>query len=861
MLLFNSQIKDPIRFRDLYELLTLAIDIGHSGNHRGELQLLASLFNKNEADLDAVIRDAGDCGLGDRLQTFFEAKPTALAVWLFQERLWPLLNPRLEEFVNAKPSSRLLRRFLERCQETASPVREQVEARIGVFFLRFLGNPELKILIGREASRIFQAWAEFDPGRGLAWLEHAVLESSDDDLRQFTGDADESGGWSGRRQIVWLCEHLACFAEYFGACERILFRLAQVETEIRIGNNSTNTWREMFLPVLANTEVPFPQRLQLLNERLRGATLETLELILPAFFGSIERYITRAVPPSIVGGRIVPDQWEPKTVRELEQCRIDTAKSLLGTIPGLSKRVRVRAVASVIDQLAKLLAYGIVEDLRDTLTPHLNDESLKRKLLLKLEEWLSWHERQNQDESRPEWVEAVRQWRDELVPATLAERIKDLTARDHWSVYRIARGRVSEGQPGDAFAELAKEILLRPVIVEEMASWFNSPEAVSAANLLFHLGFHDSEGQLLPTILRWSNVASATALVANYLKGIQQQTGTLPEVAVKAVGEVAIERPADALHIILLADTSRRGLLRLMEILPRLQSDQRGMLRQLSFDPWKELLGPSDREFLLQQFCDWGEAGDSNAIGIAMDIFTMWRHNAAGPISASLVPAILRLARLAATVGTSAYDHHWKEVVEELARFAPKETAELLADEITDVESGRYERGRYAQEILRAVAKDHPQTVMLAIGKWILDKRRSIVFRIFEFRGLFDAIGLQTVMPWVEKHGNAAAIGIARHLNGPRVENGVPVIPELADWLLPKYEHVPEVFQEFAMGRHSGQVRTGRARDREAKLEESLSPFEAIQKEWVKKWIKYERDSHRREIEFDDHIDEEWGRV
>jgi hypothetical protein len=144
---------------------------------------------------------------------------------------------------------------------------------------------------------------------------------------------------------------------------------------------------------------------------------------------------------------------------------------------------------------------------------------------------------------------------------------------------------------------------------------------------------------------------------------------------------------------------------------------------------------------------------------------------------------------------------------EAIAPRVPQEAAELLADVITDFESHNFQRKEYAQEVFGKLAKDYPDIAMRSIGKWLLDKRRGVIFRISGFRGLFDAIGLPTVKPWVQEHGKVAAIGIARHLNGPRIENGTPIVPELADWLLSAYRNVPEVFGEFAMGRHSGTAR------------------------------------------------------
>jgi hypothetical protein len=239
----------------------------------------------------------------------------------------------------------------------------------------------------------------------------------------------------------------------------------------------------------------------------------------------------------------------------------------------------------------------------------------------------------------------------------------------------------------------------------------------------------------------------------------------------------------------------------------------------------------------------------------------MWRHGAVSNFPAVFAPVLLRLAKLSKVKDTRTDDYDWKEVLEALRLLAPREAAELLAEALTDVELRNFQRSEYAQEVFRELAKDHPELAMQAIGKWILDKRRGAIFRIWEFRGIFDAIGLPTVKPWVEENGSAGAIGIARHIDGPRIENGSPVIPQLADWLLSTYRNVPEVFREFARGRHSGEARWGRARDRENDLQNLLKHFESSPQEWVQQWVRYERKSHQWEVEQDDRRDEEDGRI
>ncbi|MBO0699608.1 MAG: hypothetical protein J2P46_14530, partial [Zavarzinella sp.] len=217
MRLFRAEVPDPTSYRRRYEVLTVGIDVGIQGELRSELQGLAKYFGQAEGDLLDCLNVAADCGLGVRAGRFFEATPHALALGLFYSLFGRQLRDRLAEFMGTL-SPRLLRRFVKRCEECPANVGEEVAAAVGGVFLGWLGGGNVTLLADREASRVFQAWAEFDPSRGLAWLRAAIDEATPEQLLGLDGDTDGSGGWRGRRQIVWMCQNLACFAEHYADC-------------------------------------------------------------------------------------------------------------------------------------------------------------------------------------------------------------------------------------------------------------------------------------------------------------------------------------------------------------------------------------------------------------------------------------------------------------------------------------------------------------------------------------------------------------------------------------------------------------------------------------------------------------------
>ena len=131
---FQDGLGDLHAFGRSYEFLTSAVDVGRAGKHRDEVQYLASHFGVTSTELDRAINSADACGLGTQTPAFFEAGPRSLAVWVFQDRLWPVLKSTVDQFLSRMPTARLKRRFIERCHEVSADRREEVAERVGHFF-------------------------------------------------------------------------------------------------------------------------------------------------------------------------------------------------------------------------------------------------------------------------------------------------------------------------------------------------------------------------------------------------------------------------------------------------------------------------------------------------------------------------------------------------------------------------------------------------------------------------------------------------------------------------------------------------------------------------------------------------------
>jgi hypothetical protein len=129
--LFQNQLGD--QFADHFQPMTIAFDVGIADDYRQEIEFLSGWFERNIGAMDQAVSKAHECGLGLKTKSFFEPQPGALARWVFEENIWPMVEHRLEELLDAMPI-RLNKKFIERCQECIGPKREEIAHRVSGFF-------------------------------------------------------------------------------------------------------------------------------------------------------------------------------------------------------------------------------------------------------------------------------------------------------------------------------------------------------------------------------------------------------------------------------------------------------------------------------------------------------------------------------------------------------------------------------------------------------------------------------------------------------------------------------------------------------------------------------------------------------
>lgn len=872
MSLFVSEIGDVNRFRNHYEALSMFIDVGRDGEFRSELDYLAKYRQFKHMEIDRSIEEASRCGLGEKTPSFFEPGPRALAVQIFQYYVWPSMQLNLPDFLREMPTERLRRRFIERCQECSGSVRKEAERELERFFQDDLGEAEILSLADRDRSRVFQAWAELDPKSGLRWLKRAIFQASREDIEALDGFSYGVGGWHARRHIVWTCENLACFAEHFFDCEEILFKLAQVETETSIANNSLETWRALFRIVLSFTEVPFPERLEFLLGRLRKASFLELPLVLSASLGIFSMKVGRCAPPRVIGGRIVPEEWRPGTNEEGLSLTRHAASRVLTCISELDDGERKLGAEAVLGYVNEFISIGAASDLRKFFEGEMRDERVRRSLVAQLHDQLGRYRmlaEQDNDNYLP-LIEELDQWMTSLASDDLATQIKDLTAQDYWSIAVCDRRNKLSSIPDIYFDDLAKKAICYPEVLSDLADWLSSPEAKSSVYFGFALGKTDTGDSIDSIVYNWLSEGRSHDFVLGYLDGLRISQQGLTEIWSKRLDEIATKYPLYVALASLKADVSRNGFRRIMKIMPILTAHSSRIFSRFAVGHWRNVLVDDDMAEILLALQHRAEGGETEACQVAFELLNLWTNRGGDqtkeptenpvlrahslilqPASDSMIEPIYRLAAIAQQRSVQIDDFDFEIAIRLLANDRPEQSAELLVQSLTDMPNHSLTRRESSVQVLSDLAQCHPASVMEAVGSAIMDQRRRIYFGLMVFRGLFESIGMETVQPWVKEHGEESAVWIARHLQSPGVdEKSVPFIPPLTEWFMTEFEHSDQVFNAFCAGRHSGEVHWGDPSDRTINIEASVAPFHHHPLRRVREWVQYELEEHRHEIQF-----------
>ena len=608
---------------------------------------------------------------------------------------------------------------------------------------------------------------EIDPARYFPVLVRLVESAT----------ANEMQHLSARSDLTHLCDKFAAFQEAFDGVERVLFRLARCETQT-VTNNATFYWTALFAPALSSTTIPFADRLERLETRMRQATTaEERALAFRALAVVFSDHYWRLQPAQYVGGRLRPIEVLPD--RAAFVAARSAAFALVRSLVRSERDdLRACAVALVREKVWFFVTEGLLSEVRTILAPSILTEDELQDALSTLRDFFAVYA---EDSEPPPYLEDVRAWIDELLPNTPENGVWELFTRD----------QNVEALDDDARG-VACDLLRDDIDFAKVQRIIERGNAYRAVLLGAALGKIDRDAKRLSEIVAAAKPAKGFSFYRGYVEALVANQPQHAD-AVNALLDILQATAPDVC-----ADIALGGgrATRALERLTRLLEEDR-------VDPHRarDLAGIGDHALTAEEF---GRLLDLLAMKVdrfpsaadtGLDMI-WWRLHAATRAEPVELEAFTRFIDGVTLRDTVRERSHWGLAVKEIATHDPATAIALAAKGLG---SANDHVQYHARVVLAKLASEHPRAVMHAVGRALL-AREGMGWHFLRLSDFYRALPLDAVKEWLAEVGIDAARALAPHLPWPRVEEGAAFVHPLTEYVLGTYEDDNEVFAAFSRG-------------------------------------------------------------
>ena len=844
-----SQVEQD-QLKALYDAASCFIDIGVAGDVKHEVDTLKELFSLQEAWLGKAIDHARDYGLSVRSKNYVEATPRGLAEMVFAKRGWATVSRDLPKFFDSLPL-RLQQKFLERCQDSSSEIREEVTAQLGSYFRGALMGAGVLSLENTQAAKIFSAWAKFDPIPALNWLQKAVDESSNETLLKLTGN-EGYGDYRGRRYIVWLCESLARFSDLFYLCEKILFKLAIAENEPRIGNNATKVWRNLFWPTLSQVSIPFADRARLLDHRLRNAGGEARKICIDCALEALQpKNVGMVIPPQIVGGRLAPEPWKATSGEELLGLRTELAKSILRICSELAGEEKEHFINAMVHNLMPFAWLDLMPEVRAAFGTVTSDKvTTDLVAAIRRATKILSHERHGAKGAAV--TRQLRAWEDSITPARLSDRVKFWIQQNPWDVNEDE----SETNP---FEQLADEIVRDPGSLNSLAADLSDRRCNGTITLATFCGEKAKGNELDELIEQWIARGESSLFVTGFLLSRSKPDVGLEEKWRTTLDSAIDTHPEYIGNVTAYVDASVLGYQRIATILDHGFTPVTKMLSQLGFGHWTRAVTVEIQLDICERLKRSLETEPNETIRIALDLLYIWTYVNEKTLPQHLHAFALKFLEVALERDGLRDSFKWMDVAGHLVSEYPQRIAELaIVAEIDKLGGIRFDSEKLDELVVKCAQADK-KAVMGALGQMLKDDGKNAIYSVHRHDSVFEAIGVAAIEEWIAANGSESLPHIASHLASPKSnEAGEIVLSDVLQWLFTTHEFNDAAYQGFLSGRH--RLESWWGNDKAKEVERQMQVFLTSEIRLVRQWASWEIEHWRHMQDWFDEMDEKRDR-
>ncbi|KLK97801.1 hypothetical protein XJ18_19090 [Bacillus pumilus] len=788
--------------RTVIEAITLLNKVGYKNEVSNELKQLCEFLSMDLKNVIHIARRLHDVpGFIALAGRYMYVMPELIAQVAFDEAYRHWIKEDTKSFLENMPEA-LLDGFLLR---VAWNGREEVRRQIGGYFRRWVASLEPARLYEIKTVDKLEKLVEADPALYLPMLKRLVEQANDEELLNVSSDSP--GRWGPRRKLVWLTERLASFPEYFLDSQAILMRLALAENEPNISNNATGTWKSLFRIVLSGTALSFEDRSTILRNHIFSDDTAVSNLAISALSKVFSESNTRVVGKPVVGGRIVPNEWNPETIEEYRKSLKNAICILEEMKAKPSDRLKKAALNTAAEEIRKLLGFGIFEELKNLFSDDWTLFVSSSKVINEIEEFI-YYDCEIKPGKKNYYCNGVRNWLEELRPRDLFGRLQSLVGVSEWHYSMV-------GQEENWNAELKKlsqELLAHPSIIEEYQSWLFSLEAKSSFKLGMELGLMDKEVSLIDLLVQASIKFKETTLTNGYISSLFQSGSEKNIVLLNEIFDTLQEQHPEVAHGLYIIGGDNASAFQRSIALFDQKKISPSHLSAFASGIGNRSLFPNEAVELVKRVYPSAKNGDNVSIQtVYSTVFKQIRNNSELHNDSvfednefnNWIWKIIENIR----PETSRVIFEWENILEKLVYLEPIKVIKILTRYFGDED---YTLDQHVTSMLVKISKQYPTLIMDYLGEVILDKAKAYMFYIRKYNNLMQALPSNIVIQWVRKNGVEAARRIARHLPLPYLGEGlVPTVPPLTDFILENFGKDERTFNEFVAGAHSFQFYSG----------------------------------------------------
>ena len=785
--LIRRIVPDDERLQVL-EALSMVTRIGFAGDLEDDLNSLCALLGLDlQRTRQALARLQDSPGFVTRAGRFYYVTPEIACRALLEGawRRWVEADP--EGFLRNLPA-RLLERFQRRI---ASSGTESMRRVVGDFFFAWFRRLDIEQLDDQGTVERVISLTETSPDRYLPLLARMAE-------RDMQGTSTKTGNW--RREIVWLAERLSAFPEYFDSAERLLFCLARSEAEPSIANNATGVWSALFRITLSGTALPFSERLQRLRIRVAERNVGSIALVCRGLEAVFQDRTWRVVPPILVGGRVAPPEWRPRTWDEVEICLKDTLALVREATESGAAVGRAEILNTVVRNLRSLLAQRQLPNLTAIFAGDIPDD-VRGGVVEQVNNFLAY------DVSRFAGVteEELRGWLRELTPQTLHGQLVAAVGRSPWGSQRSREQQMME------LASLAAMMVGDLRTLEGELPWLLSPSAKSASQFGFELGKGDAGAELLRSVTEASVRSRSTALGRGYYGGLGGSFERHLPLMNEVLDEIQSRDPDVAFQLFTICGDATRAFARTLTLVRQARLPAH-YLGAFAVGIGQRRLQPQELIDVLEALLAAAEEGSGAAYEAALEAAFLRLEDrrdapAIPPEDAAAEPFLWQLIEIKPPPDGRGEPTFWAALLRALSRSDIGRAAEAAAKGLLDP-GLRHEME--AMQVLAELSARDAEVVLEKIDSAISDSERGWMFQVGDYRPLVTAIPEEPFLVWLERKGVTRARAIARHLPRPFVAStGEAVVPQTTAWVLTRFADDDATFRAFCAGVHSYELFSG----------------------------------------------------